>query len=1412
MAVYKSTNCYPFMNNIDVRTTLVKGINEVTCKELSCKVDTSNTNVTGYSIRILDENNNVVFPVSSSLRISPISELRGWSYKEGGVNSGINGTVLKIPFFQSQNEKVATSYNAIYYKPNFMVDHLIYSSDLFAKRNNFEKPENWKLNATTNNYQYDWASDSDAKPLDKKRDRIFLDGEVLVGGEIVLVANNSSQGIPSGFFVAVKKADSNGVFTELKKITNSKWTEVSYRYYSVISKGKNFSNKTIRRDATSGRFSFLSDDAKQWADVEGNNVGINFTGTSMYKWEITLYQGDCEIYEEDAFECDYTDVDVSFYDMTLTSGTVLGSNEKRIQIAYEDPYNGLGQENADCVLPSQQEGTLILQGKWMSFGTDPSSYFRGTRSNIRSYDSSYGHVYPISESVDFSQVAENSYVQFYKRSNDPNMILDTDGIIKYGVESALTFYYYSSDAPGTQLADIAAFEALSINKRLYGVRRSQLTQINASLGAVIGGSDLILLTGQGSDGSMFQNGVYEVYERPDLTFKPEDIVLLKRVAPYDTWGSYIGRIFYVENYIQADGSVIGANIESMAGSDVNAALWNPSVVNGAAKGSLPLNLESPILLFGSLIKEERYFDAVGTITRGDSWGVNSFYDGIQAYEGMRILALVVTSQSSTGPQTIQTGVLSKDNQGRHFIALSSWESYSQEYAYIRQGRKYGKKVLSITTNTIPLGKDIPVSWRFHSAKILKNTTNYTFISPFVDISANMKLRFNGNNFVTLNDGNDTKTQWLSINKVNSTVYCVLHPNIVTPLVSQESSSDRTPWIYEVRSFFKTSDFNPFYCYSAPHLVLYKNNMEYGGILDAISADIEAFKSGGVLGIKSFSSFYQDIWINYSNPLKLGASYVQPDGASWESYRWTLLNKNGEILQDSGKKYDRELAVVFEGLSEPTSSSSHTIYYVVLQVEDTLKNVLSYGIQIVIRHGNVSSEGLFPFDASFDCGLSAVKLEYNGAADVLISYRDSNDEAYIPGSPIWDNGIVYSGEGAELTYAGQKTGAIVDYSKGSVIDGSDAVPYDPYSLCSIAGAPYYRLFTREETISEPSSDKILAVPEREDGKSNGQVYFETEIVLNKNHCGNVFEFYVQGEEEEDRLVQNLYFDKDGQSSSLRGYLVFSLETESNFSSTSASLDNVNPYRNRFITKLKRYSSAVDTWVEASRRVEKIKLFEDNRNPEYYLQPASSYTESELDHISFLNYDLGQQPLYVRKDKKGEYFSGDGRYFLGNLCLVGNSFSSSRSNLLYWVENRPFLATPSSTQRVTNLENGYQYNVDGNTHLLKWPGTDSSYSEENFYWNDVITSPSSVPYTWENVDAGTPCITKIVAMDKHYAMDKKKYHITLLMEDASSIYSLFTTTSSVTLEEDSSTAEGFSRILIKNGTSYLGEITIVQEVNQ
>ena len=80
MAVYKSTQCYPFLNNIDIRTALMNASSDKPVQILTCKVDTSNKNITGYSIRVLDENNNVVFPPKerTNLKISPISELQSW--------------------------------------------------------------------------------------------------------------------------------------------------------------------------------------------------------------------------------------------------------------------------------------------------------------------------------------------------------------------------------------------------------------------------------------------------------------------------------------------------------------------------------------------------------------------------------------------------------------------------------------------------------------------------------------------------------------------------------------------------------------------------------------------------------------------------------------------------------------------------------------------------------------------------------------------------------------------------------------------------------------------------------------------------------------------------------------------------------------------------------------------------------------------------------------------------------------------------------------------------------------------------------------------------------------------------------------------------------------------------------------
>mgnify|MGYP003295666491 CR=1 FL=1 len=124
MAVYKPTFCYPFLTGLDPRVGIYgRDSASKAAQFLTCKVDTSNKNVTGYRVRILNDANEVVFPVDGEGHISPIEEIQltslGYVAGEASINSGYNGTTMKIPFFQNYANRVTTSFNAIYYKPKF---------------------------------------------------------------------------------------------------------------------------------------------------------------------------------------------------------------------------------------------------------------------------------------------------------------------------------------------------------------------------------------------------------------------------------------------------------------------------------------------------------------------------------------------------------------------------------------------------------------------------------------------------------------------------------------------------------------------------------------------------------------------------------------------------------------------------------------------------------------------------------------------------------------------------------------------------------------------------------------------------------------------------------------------------------------------------------------------------------------------------------------------------------------------------------------------------------------------------------------------------------------------------------------------------------------------------------------------
>lgn len=1436
MAVYKSTHCYPFMNNINPKTCYQDGNTEKEFQLLTCKVETSNKKVTGYSIRVLDENNNVVFPKRDELKISPIQELQTTDmtqkglYEEFGVNSGLNGTFLKIPFFQSADAKLTYSYNAVYYTVNYKVDHIIYDriSPDMEETTLWENPRLWNLNTSTGNYRYAWDSSTPSMRVLKKRQAIKLDDEILAAGQIVLVFRSASSPSgyepPDGFYKAIKIIENDEIVTELQPIED--WSLPLGTLVNItISRGKKFCGKTLSylKEQSRTSVSFAQSD-NFWTDVEDSGYAIGFVSTNLYKWEITLYQGEPSMLYDDVGSdihipyCPYDRVDVKDFDMMITTGTILGSNNNRVQIAYNDSFDSSRNPITDCDIPSLQEGVLVLQGKYMDFGnpdsntsepSDFSSMFNHQRSYVQSYDASLGHVYPIADSLDMETVNNYNYVQFFKQSLDEDKILDTD-IVEFGIGKAVSMYYFSSDDPSTSISK-SAFDALPINKRLYGFLNTGLRSASSYIANNIKPGQKLLLTNMTNK---YQNGVYTIYYRDDVS----TVVYLKRIAPYNTWGSYIGKIFYVKYFIDSNNSVSKINMESQAGSNPNSSLWNPDSIN-SGEANLIIIPETPILLFGNKISNNNYCDAYYSYNfTYTSWNASSVIDGVVCFAGMKVL-----SWKALPPYT--------ERKYKIFTAVEggTWseEDFSGGYAFIKQGANYGKKVL-YTLSTTPYNDTPTITWRLHTAKILKNTVDYTYISPFIDIQKNMKIKFMGNNFVTLDDTDNTQTQWLTVQNVNSSLYCVLHEKLTesSVLQSEVSAYNNTPWKYEIRSFFKSSDFNPFYCYNPPYLDLKKNNTIWNGTLNTVNQSIFNNEYIEDSDSDTFIEFvYEDLFPSYARPLKISAEYTSADGLSWESYRFVLLDKNGKILQDTGKKHDKELATTFYGLASDNDTNSSSVYYVSLYVEDEINNILNYNIKLHVQRGaTVSSR--FPFEAKYVCGLHAMQLSFNGATNVVASYRKGSQDILYT-SKKEDGGIVYTNnKGFEVKNKNGVTGALLDYSQGSTITGDDAIPYSDYlSKGSKAGIPYYRSFMTNDTTQNISSDSVLSFPEQSNGEANNKLYFETSCALNSNYCGVIVDWFIEGGTDSSSIA-DLSMNEAGGTSDLSGYIKFTFRTADNFVNYSGtpSIEQINEKRDKLYLDITAYptvsgQSAVTTSLE----IENIDAFILNGDPSehdyvrYYIQAKDDIgglTESDIAQYEWLNFALTKD-IYVKQYADGKFFGvpSSSSYFLGNLCLKDVSDIVS-SQAFYWVENRPFLVQGCEDNEDFFISTNFQCkeenqntHVDASSHLLQWPNTSGNYSEENYYWNDIMNQ--SLPIQWDDVNPQTASFAKeLTTVDKHSTM-KKKYHIVCKIDDVANLYTQLLSSSIQTAGVQSLTPDGVNEIQIKNSSTVFGKIYIKQE---
>ena len=1426
MAVYKSTRCYPFMNNIDIRIAQTNASNAYPAQFLTCKVDTSNKNVTGYSIRVLDEDNNQIFPYSTDkMRISPISELQTGEmaeyYEENGTNSGINGTYLKIPFFQCKNKKKTRSYNVIYYDCRYAVDYLITNLNLLQynypeNSSDFVLPSNWEQ-LSSGNWVFKW--DASGHSEEQIKNKIYLDGELILAGQIILVANTSSVGIPGGFYQVTRGKNTelaNGVIineTELEPIRSTDWTmEEAIRKKVILTKGVSLHNQRI---AISGArsFSFTPDSEARWKDFTNHSIKIN-TGTAVYKWEITLYQGEGTKFNSTVQYVNYENIDNKNFDMIINSGTILGSNSQRVQIASQNAFSGTTKTNA--ILPTAKNGPVILQGKYMALGSSSGNYSTD-RCYVQTYDSTYGHVYPLAGDLSSSLVSSSSFAQFYKHSLNPEDILANE-IIEYGLMKRVAFVYY--DLSTGQSKTYSQFMELPANKRGYGITKSSLQTACPQIYNAITEGQKILFTNVNLS---YQNGVYTVYLRSDIS----SVFFLKRAASYDTWGSYIGKVIYVTTLCDLDSNITSINIESLAGSNPDYNLWNPDTVN-SGNSNLYFSQERPILLFGNMINDINFVDLMHSGSHS-SVAVGDVIDGVIVKVGMKVIYYYEDESHYCNWHLAEVGPSGT-------TIISSWEAQDTPfYVYVAQGKTCGKTVWKFTSTKYNTSSNEPQKdWSLYRAAILKNSSEYTYISPTLNLQKGMRIKLKGDNYVTLAGSGTPKTQWLKVLDCDTNIYCIRHEALSSPsaLNSNVSESDNTPWKYELRSFFKASDFNPFYCYENPYIILYKNNSEYSSLVNLSSqqeyhvvTDTTSHEPFYVQDDNSGSIFivgqYEDANVTYAKVLKLGAKYIQGDGLSWESYRWILTDPEGNILQDTGKMYDKDMSVLFYGLSND-SIINYSIYYATIYIEDEIKNVLAYTIRLIIKAGETITSN-FPFTADYDCDAHAVKLTYGGNANLIASYRKTigdEDSLYIPANPDFDNGIEYlNGEGFVVKNKYGVTSQAVDYSHGSTISGGDGTPGSveaQLSLGSKIGVPYYVNFGSTDYLQRVNESNYLKMPgQTENDDDVGQLYFETEFSLGDSQCGQILEWVIEGVAGNNPVAPLCYYSSGG-TNELNGYLQFKLRSNDNFNSN----QEININRNKMRLEITAYSY-LDSSVNYTifKDISSLNLFELPSSTLYYIQKETN-KNLMTSNKEFLKLNLDAE-LYmkqvIKNDGTLEFFtSGDNDF--GNLCLLSSVSNNDRKGLCYWVEDRPFLISNQEAISSGNypyskmldntsgqyLKGSRTLNADEEREVLKWPNETGDYREDNYYWNDentVVENYYSAPAFWDEVNAQTTGVTKVIPFDRHPGEKDNSWHVLCKIENINNLYyGLINGVAQIVTSQSSSTKVVLSFTSIGAGNSY------------
>lgn len=663
----------------------------------------------------------------------------------------------------------------------------------------------------------------------------------------------------------------------------------------------------------------------------------------------------------------------------------------------------------------------------------------GVRTRISSYDHSYGFIYPQENTIPQELVDKASYFKIFKDTNDPQYV-STARLVNYRLKTDIDKVALGNKLPINTESFDGRFKP---SGDLSVVSNPYFTQVYE--GDVTGdityksyGGESISPLAQGTTFLLMYQGDTNAEQKP--TYNVNNGVFAFQSAEFKDGKTTIKwlRPANFNKYADFLNRLICVQSENTNYS-TSATAENLGTIN---KTELMFYKETAIGLYPV------YEDGTKTLKVAEVKLANSEIGKPQDFNGGII--------SSVKVETQPTGVtLTAMSLGGNKYVVKASDTYT------------GDAIVNIT-------------YMEDKGEVFKNVAGKAYIRPFVGIHTGDKLFYSNkfeNNVTIKNIDNEPNSK----NKYNPTWYIEYDSNRIFSVDEK----------YSIRSFFKTSDENPFYAKPSPELIIDSKQWESeGGVYQT--------DNGHKIGTKRY--------ITVSGTFK---------NRNWVNYQWFLTDLKTGYVQQSEKIYRGSTQYTFYGLE------NEHYYLIQWVVED------EYGVTWTTSdEGNtfitkvIINATEFPFDVTYECETQSVLINF--VRDGIVIPNPSRIEMlYYYVYPVDENGnqiigqervpykvyidkeetrrgyyMVNNDSAADESSVVEQLPYTVTYENEHMVltnvDEGKELPSDHLALMEYSQTKLGETANERGSISVPTTDDCV---------------FNSEHILNANFCGNIITYNV-----------------------------------------------------------------------------------------------------------------------------------------------------------------------------------------------------------------------------------------------------------------------------------------------------------------